>query len=81
MQVVTFAGIAGVTFKGKVTQREARGILQALGLTLTRDSQWDEYRVNFKGGSEGTAYYTDCLLDALQTGLDMAREGDRSCRH
>lgn len=33
-----------------------------------------EYRVNFKGGPESTAYYTDDLADAFRTGLHMATE-------
>lgn len=35
-----------------------------------------EYRVNFKGGSELTAYYTNSIEDALGSGLDMARRRD-----
>jgi hypothetical protein len=36
-----------------------------------------EYRVNFKGGSEATAYYTNDSMDALQTGVAMTIEGNR----
>jgi hypothetical protein len=30
-----------------------------------------EYRVNFEGGKEATAYYTNDIEDALATGIDM----------
>jgi hypothetical protein len=30
-----------------------------------------EYRVNFVGGSEATAYYTNDLEDAFATAIDM----------
>jgi hypothetical protein len=31
-----------------------------------------EYRVNFRGGKEATAYYTNDLRDAYDTGIAMA---------
>ena len=34
-----------------------------------------EYRVNFRGGREDTAYYTNTLADAFETGRTMAKEG------
>lgn len=30
-----------------------------------------EYRVNFRDGSEESAYYTDDILDAFRTGMAM----------
>jgi hypothetical protein len=33
-----------------------------------------DYRVNFRGGNETTAYYTDSLEDAVNTAVEMARK-------
>jgi hypothetical protein len=33
-----------------------------------------DYRVNFRDGSETTAYYTDNLEDAVNTAVEMARK-------
>jgi len=74
MQVINFAELAGVTYTGRITLREARGILQGLGMEIRWLKESGEYRVNFQHGTEGTAYYTDCLSDALGTGIDMAGE-------
>lgn len=52
-------------------------ILAERGLTLTRKTlgfKVYEFRVNYKGGDEETAYYTDDITDAVQTGLAMAEE-------
>jgi len=51
----------------------ARMILRALGIVIRRED--GEFRVNFRGGDEATAYYTDDLDDAVETGQDMARRG------
>ena len=48
-----------------------------LGMTITYRAQWNEYRVNFKDGSEATAYYTDEKSDAYETARDMAAR--RAC--
>ena len=50
-----------------------RARLRAAGMTIrvTPDGQ---YRVNFLGGCESTAFYTRDLDDALKTGLAMAAE-------
>ena len=53
---------------------KAKQDLRALGLSLTHN--YNEYRVNFIGGKEATAYYTDDLLDAVGTGKHMAKEGN-----
>ena len=34
------------------------------------------YRVNFRDGSETTAYYTDNLEDAVKTAVEMSRTRD-----
>jgi hypothetical protein len=40
------------------------------GVKLTKTD--GEYRVNFVGGKEATAYYTNDLADAFGTGVAMA---------
>jgi hypothetical protein len=53
-----------------LTITTARKLLSAAGFTLRRD-EYGEYRVNFKGANEDSAYYTDDLQDAVLTGLAM----------
>jgi hypothetical protein len=55
-----------------LTLTKVRAELRAIGVVITR-TEWDEYRVNFRGGNEATAYYTNDLEDARDTGLDMMR--------
>ena len=53
-----------------MTQSEVKAKLAAVGISFRgRDN---EYRVNYRGGSEATAYYTTDLDDALETGRVMA---------
>lgn len=72
------------TKKKKLTVAKARSVLRALGLVLSRDSDTGgptgsgEFRVNFRGGRESTAYYTDDLDDAYATGCDMAAQRART---
>lgn len=40
-------------------------------ITITYSAEWEEYRVNFRGGSEATAYYTNDADDALGTARAM----------
>ena len=47
-----------MTFK----ELKARGV-------IVRRTPWDEYRVNFKGGQEATAYYTTDIDDAKDTAV------------
>jgi hypothetical protein len=67
--------------------RKVRAQLLPLGIRVTLVSDGDaesgpsgesgpanEYKVNFVGGGEATAYYTDDLADALGTGKAMAKE-------
>jgi len=56
------------------TLADAKKHLQTLGLTLKHDAGTGEYIVNFKGGKEATAYFTDDLDDAVKTGEKMAQE-------
>jgi len=55
----------------KMTVKEATKTLQQHGVALKR-TEFNEFRVNFKHGTEATAYYTDDLIDAVNTGIDMA---------
>jgi hypothetical protein len=55
-----------------MTLREAKSIARHLGLTL-RQVRSGDYRVNFRDGSETTAYYTNGLEDAVTTAVEMAR--------
>jgi hypothetical protein len=52
------------------TLADLRASLAEVGCTVRKDGA--EYRVNFKGGSEATAYYTDDMQDARDTGHAMA---------
>jgi len=53
---------------------EARATLAALGMSLTHSAETGEYRVNYRGGKESTAYYTNDLADAVATGTAMASD-------
>lgn len=59
-----------------VTVAQVRDELAKLGISFRR-TQFGEFRVNFAGGREATAYYTNDLDDALATGRKLAaiREG------
>lgn len=48
--------------------------LAALGVSIKFDRDYREYRVNYHGGREETAYYTDDLEDAYLTGVRMSQE-------
>ena len=55
-----------------MTQKQAQAILAAFGMTMRKTNAGD-YRVNFRvGGTESSAYYTDCIDDAVDTGKAMA---------
>jgi len=54
--------------------KEAKLQLKELGMTITYNDEYYEYRVNFAGGREATAYYTNDLEDALHTGIAMSKE-------
>jgi hypothetical protein len=54
---------------------EAMVTLRKAGVKIHKTNH-GEYRVNvIKGGTEATAYYTDDLEDAVNTGLAMAEGG------
>ena len=58
------------------TFKAAQATLRPLGVILRRTGYGPEVRVNFRGGREATACYTDDLDDALATGREMARYRD-----
>ncbi len=53
-----------------MTLKDVRQSLRFLGLTI-RKTEYGEYRVNFAGKAEETAYYADDLSDAYKTGVAM----------
>jgi len=55
----------------KLTLTTVKAELSRIGVVIKRDADWGEYRVNFRNGREGTAYYTGDLQDALDTGRAM----------
>lgn len=54
-----------------MTLAQAKAELKSQGMTISKTA-FDEYRVNFCGGGETTAYYTSDIEDAVNTGRDMA---------
>lgn len=60
---------------GRVTQHKCLSLtnirrrLAKIGITIWKRD--DEYRVNFRAGREATAYYTNDIEDALNTGFAM----------
>jgi hypothetical protein len=56
-----------------MTLQKAKSIARHLGLTL-REVCSGDYRVNFRDGTEVTAYYTDNLEDAVNTAVEMAHQ-------
>ena len=61
------------------TLAQARAALAGLGITIKKDTVGSgptgsgEYRVNYRGGDEDSAYYTSYIDDAVQTGQAMAK--------
>jgi hypothetical protein len=54
-----------------LTYNEAQHQAKLVGCTLVRKD--GEFRVNFVGGNEDTAYYTNDLADAVGTARLMAK--------
>lgn len=54
----------------------AKEILNPRGMTISYKSEVEEYRVNFQGGTEDDAYYTNDFQDAMNTGIAMADRRD-----
>jgi hypothetical protein len=59
----------------KLTFQKAKEELSLLGISIKKHD--GEYCVNFKGGEEETAYYTDDLGDALGTGKQMVKSKEK----
>lgn len=70
--------IKGLAEVQMMTMREFRESIRVLGnMTAIYDHGNHEYRVNLKGGSEDTAYYTDDRQDALDTARAMSAQAYR----
>lgn len=57
---------------GKLTIKEAKAIIRALGMTL-RKTEYGDFRVNYYYAGEPSAYYTTDLQDAVDTAIAMKR--------
>ena len=70
---ITKGELLAVLGAARMTYMQACAILTPLRITLRK---WDgEYRVNWRvvdGGTEETAYYTDDIEDAVETGKRRA---------
>jgi hypothetical protein len=54
-----------------VRYKSVQETLREAGIVISK--RGDTHRINFFGGLEGTAYYTESLQDALEVGLNMAK--------
>jgi hypothetical protein len=59
----------------QLTLADVKLKLKVHRITITWKPATGEYRVNFQHGQEGTAYYTNDLQDALDTGIAMRATG------
>lgn len=60
-----------------MTLGEARTAIRTQAPSIAfRKTEYGEYRVNFRGGREATAYYTNDLADAVATAIIMHKHGD-----
>lgn len=57
-----------------MTIRAALQQIKAMGMVAKWDREWEEFIVNFPGGSERTAYHTDDSNDAVGTAKSMYDE-------
>lgn len=55
------------------TLAEAKKTLGEHGIVIRHSAEFNEYRVNFRGGAEATAYYTNDIVDAIATGTMMLK--------
>lgn len=58
-----------------MTMAEAKKVAAQHGCTLKFVMDTGEYRVNCKGGTERTAYYTSSREDAVGTAVAMGKDG------
>lgn len=56
-----------------MTLDELKKAVRDLGMSISYNVDTQEYRVNFKGGTAATAYFTTDRQDALETAKKMAR--------
>lgn len=56
-----------------MTRSEVLRTIRATGCTARWESSTLEYRINVRGGTEHTAYYTDDPFDAIGTAEHMAK--------
>lgn len=56
-----------------MTRREIKAGVEALGMKVRWTGNGREMRVNFPGGGESTAYYTEDGEDAIGTAKAMAK--------
>ena len=54
--------------------KQARATLHSIGISLSHGVDSEEFRVNLRGATEATAYYTTHLDDAIATGKAMAAQ-------
>lgn len=57
----------------RYTMKEAASYLRNLRMTIKR-TETGEFRINFVGGKEATAYYTTDINDAVSTAEAMRDE-------
>jgi len=62
--------------KNKLTLNSVRVELATVGVTIRKIGYGDEIRVRIKNSPVGYGYFTNDLVDALLTGLDMAKTGN-----
>lgn len=62
----------GTNDRMNLTIRNAKKVMAEINVVLIHND--GEYRVNFKGGKEATAYYTNDLSDAVGTGFAMVKQ-------
>jgi hypothetical protein len=54
--------------------KDAQAALRPHGMVMKKTGEGNEHRVNYKGGKEDTAYYSDDRMDAFHTAHKMAEE-------
>jgi hypothetical protein len=61
-----------------MTFKEAKDKLRVVYRMTLKRTRHREFRVNFIGGKEATAYYTSDLDDAFTTAIDMRQRAKES---
>jgi hypothetical protein len=60
----------------KLSIQSVIAVVKSFGMTCAWKPDTREYRVNFKGGSEDSAYYTQDGQDAIDTARILARSAE-----